>query len=200
MKIVGLTGGIGTGKSTVAGMFESLGAVIVDSDALARSYLSRGMNGYEQVLKRYGKGILSNNLEPDRLKIAGIVFKDATERRWLEQLIHPYVFEKIRDEINRWKDKDGIMIIDVPLLFESGADNWLRPVIVVVCSMDAQIKRIQSRTPEISYEHILERIHAQMPIEEKQKKADFIIDNSYGREQTKQQVVNIWRTFMQEKR
>ncbi len=200
MKIVGLTGGIGTGKSTVAGMFESLGAVIVDSDALARSYLSRGMNGYEQVLKRYGKGILSNNLEPDRLKIAGIVFKDATERRWLEQLIHPYVFEKIRDEINRWKDKDGIMIIDVPLLFESGADNWLRPVIVVVCSMDAQIKRIQSRTPEISYEHILERIHAQMPIEEKQKKADFIIDNSYGREQTKQQVENIWRTFMQEKR
>ncbi len=200
MKSVGLTGGIGTGKTTVAHIFESLGAVIVDSDTFARSCLSKDMDGYKQVLKRYGDKILNSDLEIDRQNIAEIVFKDATERRWLEQLIHPYVFEKIRYEINLRKDKDGIMIIDVPLLFETGADSWLRPVIVVVCSKDTQIKRIQGRTPDMPYEHILERIHAQMPIEEKQKRADFIIDNSNGREQTKEQVESIWHTLIQDKR
>ncbi len=200
MKIVGLTGGIGTGKSTVAHIFESLGAVIVDSDVFARSYLSKGMEGYNQVLKRYGNNILNRDLEVDRQKIAEIVFKNESERIWLEQLIHPYVFGKIGDEINLRKDKEGIIIIDVPLLYETGADNWLTPVIVVVCSKDIQINRIQKRTPYMSYEHIINRINAQMPIEEKQKKADFVIDNSYGMEQTKEQVESIWHKLIQEKR
>ena len=199
MKIVGLTGGIGTGKSTVAHIFESLGAVVIDSDEIAREYLSKGMPGYEKVVNRYGKKILNKDLEADRQKIAEIIFSDSTERRWLEQLIHPYVFEKIRDEINLRKDKDGIIILDIPLLFEAGANSWLRPVIVVVCSRDAQIKRIQNRTPEMPYEHILERIRAQMPIEEKQKKADFIIDNSSGIEQTKKQAEDIWNTIVHQK-
>ena len=196
MKMVGLTGGIGTGKSTVARIFESLGAVVIDSDVIARSYLSKGMPGYDQIVKRYGKKILNNELEADRQKIAGIIFRDSAERRWLEQLIHPYVFERIREEIHLRKDKDGIIILDIPLLFEAGAESWLRPVIVVVCGRDAQIQRIQDRTPEMPYEHILERIRAQMPIEEKQKKADYIIDNSSGVEQTRMQAEDIWNKIL----
>ena len=197
MKIVGLTGGIGTGKSTVARMFGSLGAVLVDADELARSYLSKGMQGYEQVLRRYGNAILGSDHEPDRQKIADIIFRDSIERKWLEQLIHPYVFTTIAEEMRRHQDQPGVMIIDVPLLFEAGAESWLRPVIVVVCTPEAQIKHIQGRTPDMPYEHILSRIHAQMPIEEKQKRADYVIDNSKDREHTREQVERIWQALTQ---
>ncbi len=198
MKIVGLTGGIGTGKSTVARMFGMLGAVVIDSDELARSYLLKGMQGYDQVVNRYGKNILDRNLEVDRQKIADIVFRDSAERKWLEQLIHPYVFTRITGEIDKRQGQQGVMIIDVPLLFESGAESWLRPVIVVVCDTQAQIRRIQSRTPYMTYEHILSRIHAQMPIEEKRNKADFVVDNSQDMEHTKKQVERIWTALSQD--
>ncbi len=191
MKIVGLTGGIGTGKSTVAQIFGSFGAVIVDSDAIAKAYLSKGMTGYDMVVKRYGSQILDKRLELKREKIAGKVFKNTEERRWLESLVHPYVYERIKYEIENNKDKTGIMIIDVPLLFETGADKWLRPVIVVICDRYVQIKRIRQRNSEMSYEHIIERMHAQLPIEQKQKNADFVIDNSFSIEHTSRQVKKI---------
>ncbi len=192
MKIAGLTGGIGTGKTTVAHMFEALGAVIIDSDVIARSYLSRGGNGYKQVVRRYGNDILDSNLEIKRQMIAEIVFKNIGERKWLEGLVHPYVYDRIKEEIGRYINKNGIIIIDVPLLFETGADSWLRPVIVVICNMDARIKRIQRRSPEMAYENIVERMHAQMPIEEKEKKADFVIDNSGSTAETTAQVKKVW--------
>jgi dephospho-CoA kinase len=192
MKIAALTGGIGTGKSTVADIFKSLGALVVDSDAIARSYLSKGMKGYDLVFQRYGKSILDNGSEINRQKLAEIIFKDAEERKWLESIIHPYVFEQIKHEIDIHAEKDGIMIVDVPLLFEAGSDAWLRPVILVTCERDAQIRRIQQRNPEMSYEHIIERMHAQMPIEQKQKSSDFVIDNSKDIENTTKQVRDVW--------
>jgi dephospho-CoA kinase len=196
MKVVGLTGGIGTGKSTVAQMFESLGAVVIDADVLAKGYLAKGMPGYKEVIKKYGSDVLTNNLDIDRQKLAEIVFKKSDERRWLEQLIHPYVFEKIREEIALRKGEEGILIVDVPLLFETGADSWLRPVIVVSCSKEAQIEHIRNRTPDMSYEHIIDRLKAQMPVEEKQKKADFVIDNTSTLEHTRKQVEQIWRELL----
>ncbi|MGC8579178.1 MAG: dephospho-CoA kinase [bacterium] len=192
MKAVGLTGGIGTGKSTVAHMFADLGATVIDADSIARLYLAKGMKGYEQVINRYGKEILDDNLEIDRQKVADIVFKNTDERKWLEQLVHPYVFDKIKEEINLKKNRDGIIIVDIPLLFETGTDNWLRPVIVVSCAKNVQVRRLKARTPGMTDERILERIHAQMPMEEKIKRADFVIDNSFSLEHTKEQVEHIW--------
>lgn len=195
MKVSGLTGGIGTGKTTVARMFESLGAVIVDSDSYAHDCLSKDSNGYKQVVGRYGESVLDAKHEIDREKIAGIVFKDPKEKQWLEQLIHPCVFDRIQQTITRFAEKDGIMIIEVPLLFETGAEQWLRPVIVVTCSEETQIQRIRHRTPGMDDGHILDRVRAQMPTEEKVKKADFVIDNSGSREQTSEQVKKIWASL-----
>ncbi len=192
MKIVSLTGGIGTGKSTVVDIFKSLGALVIDSDVIARSYLSKDAAGYTMVVNRYGRDILDTNSEIQRQKLAEIIFKDAAERKWLESLIHPYVFEQIGHQIGRSMDKEGIMIVDIPLLFEADAEAWLRPVILVTCDRNVQIQRIQKRNPAMSYEHILQRMRAQMPIEQKQKSSDFIIDNSNNIEITTQQVKKIW--------
>lgn len=192
MKAVGLTGNIGTGKSTVAQMFESLGAIIIDADAIARTYLTKGMKGYEEVIKRYGRKILDQNLEINRQAVAEIVFKDENERKWLEQLVHPYVFQRIHEEISKRNNKKGIIIVDVPLLFETGANSWLHPTIVVFCDKAIQIKRIQDRSPNLSTKHILNRLNAQIPMEKKVTMADFVIDNSFSIKHTQQQVKRIW--------
>ncbi|MCL5278246.1 MAG: dephospho-CoA kinase [Deltaproteobacteria bacterium] len=183
------------GKSTVADIFRSLGALIVDSDAIARSYLNKGMEGYERVVEHWGRTILDNDYGIDRGKLAGIVFRDTAERKWLESIVHPYVFGIIGHEIEINRDREGIMIIEVPLLFETNADAWLRPVILVVCGRDAQIERLRRRDPRISYERIADRLRAQMPIEQKQKSADFIVDNSGDVENTARQTKNIWNTL-----
>jgi dephospho-CoA kinase len=197
MKVVGLTGGIGTGKSTVAKIFESLGALVIDSDKIAKEYLSIGRTGYTEVIKRYGQGILNRHNDIDRYELARTIFKDDEEKKWLEQLIHPYVFKEIRSVIERYKDRKGVIIIDVPLLYETGAENWLKPVIVVACNQDIQIKRIHHRNEELTYKDIADRIHAQMPIEDKLKRADFVIDNSGDFAETALAVNKIWKIINQ---
>ncbi len=198
MKFAALTGGIGMGKSTVADMFRSLGALTVDSDAIARSYLGIGTQGYERVVARYGSDLLDDRREIRRDRLAERIFKDTAERRWLESVVHPYVYERIGQEIEAAREKEGIMIIEVPLLFETKAEAWLRPVILVVCNRDAQIERIRRRMPGLSEENIIERINAQMPIELKQKSADFIVDNAGDIAHTVGQVKDIWNILLKD--
>lgn len=193
MKIVGLTGGIATGKSTVVRMFRELGSVIVDADLLARKVVEKGSHAYNEIIREFGQGILDSNGNINREKLGEIVFTNSEAREKLNKITHPRVFALIQQEIKK-AEKDGaeVVILDIPLLFESGADSWLNPVILVYADTQTQLKRLMERDGYRA-ERALARINSQMPIEEKRKKAHFIIDNSGDLGKTNKQVVEIWQ-------
>ncbi len=191
MKIVGLTGGIATGKSTVAEMFRDLGATIIDADLLARKVVERGAPAYHEIIREFGEGILDLQGNIDREKLGEIVFNDPRARKRLNEITHPRVFDLMQQELKR-AEREGarVVILDVPLLFESGADSWLKPVILVYADAQTQLNRLVERDG-CSAQRALARINAQMPIEEKRKKAQFVIDNRGDLENTRRQVLEI---------
>lgn len=186
--VVGLTGSIGTGKSTVAKMFKDLGAAVFDADKIAHEALLKGSPVYEKISRLFphaktGSGKL------DRRKIAAVVFKDASLRKKLERLIHPYVLERLRQETERSGKK--ILILEVPLLFETG---WHRACDeTVVVSADPQV--VERRLVREAYtpEEIALRRNNQMPLAEKIKRSETVINNSGNLEETKRAVKQVWQ-------
>lgn len=185
--IVGLTGSFGTGKTTAAGLFQELGAFIVDADRIAHEALRAGSPVYGQVAKLFPEAEVEGNL--DRKKIASIVFADAKKKEKLQDLVHPYVWERIEDEII--DAEEDIIVLDVPLLFETGYNKRCDQVVVV----DAPDKEVVKRLKEKGFneKEVMARKNAQISLEEKKKKANFIINNSRSLEQTKQEVARIWK-------
>jgi len=192
MKFVGLTGGIASGKTTARKMFEKLGAYTLDADALSHKALCQE-DVYQKLLKHFGSDILNKNIEVDRKKLGRIVINDRKELRFLESVVHPKIAE-MRDafiENVKKKDKDAVIIYDVPLLYEKKMENMFDTIIVVYVDRKTQIKRIMERN-KISEEGAEKRLKLQMDIEEKKKKAQIIIDNRGTLDDTFKQVKNIW--------
>ena len=180
MMRVGLTGGFGTGKSTVARHFRKLGAHVIDADRLAHEALRPGVPEYQKILSCFGT--------VDRKKLAQIVFANPRKRKILESIIHPYVFRRI-DELE--KKKSGIVILEVPLLFETHFDKKMDSVVVVTASIQTQILR-----SSLSKDETRARIKAQMPLSQKMKRADFVIHNDGSLTETKKQTVAVWRSLL----
>ncbi len=192
MKFVGLTGGIASGKTTARKMFEKLGADTLDADALSHKALYQE-DVYRKLLKHFGSDILNKNREVDRKKLGRIVINNRKELRFLESVVHPKIAE-MRDafiENVKKKDKDAVIIYDVPLLYEKKMENMFDTIIVVYVDRKTQIKRIMERN-KISEEGAEKRLKLQMDIEEKKKKAQIIIDNRGTLNDTFKQVKNIW--------
>lgn len=192
MKFVGLTGGIASGKTTARKMFEKLGAYTLDADALSHKALCQE-DVYQKLLKHFGSDILNKNIEVDRKKLGRIVINDRKELRFLESVVHPKIAE-MRDafiENVKKKDKNAVIIYDVPLLYEKKMENMFDTIIVVYVDRKTQIKRIMERN-KISEEGAEKRLKLQMDIEEKKKKAQIIIDNRGTLDDTFKQVKNIW--------
>lgn len=192
MLFVGLTGGIASGKSVVSGILKSLGVSIIDADLIARELVKPGLPAWQEIVEKFGRGILSEDGSLNRKLLGSLIFKDPAKRELLNSILHPKIFEEAerqRREIER-KDPDAIVIFDVALLIETKAYKRVDAVILVYADKELQIKRLMEREGYTETE-ALERIGAQMPTEEKKKYADYIIDTSKPYEDVKRQTVKI---------
>ncbi len=192
MKFIGLTGGIASGKTTTRKMFEELGAYTLDADELSHKTLHQE-DVYQKLLKHFGSNILNKNREVDRKRLGKIVINNKKELRFLESVVHPKISEMRNAFIEnvKKKDKDAVIIYDVPLLYEKKMENMFDTIIVVYVDRKTQIKRIMERN-KISEEGAEKRLKLQMDIEEKKKKAQIVIDNRGTQNDTFRQVKNIW--------
>ena len=183
-----LTGGIATGKSYVRAKFEELGVPTIDADTLARQAVAPGTEGLAAVVRRFGAGVLDPSGALDRRKLAQIVFTDAAARRDLEAIVHPFV----RAQADAWfrrldAARHPIAIADIPLLYETGGDSLYAAVIVTACDPEEQVRRIVARD-QVTEADARQRIAAQMPIEEKVRRADYVIRTDGSHEETARQV------------
>ena len=197
--IVGLTGGIVSGKSTVALMFKDLGAKIIDADKLGHSVILPHKPAWEKIVKIFGKDILQNDLTIDREKLGKIVFANQSLLKKLNDITHPEITKIIKKEIDSLKNKTykqkKILIIDAALIYEAKIDRLMDKIIVVYIDEDEQIKRLIKRN-NLSKDEALQRIKSQMPMKEKVKMADYVIDNSNSLDKTKKQVEKIWKNLV----
>lgn len=200
MTIVGLTGSVGTGKSTVADFFRKLGAYVIDWDELARRVTCPHLKTWKAIVKDFGKGILNDDLTINRHKLGDIVFSDKKKLEKLNEIVHPAVFEedaRITHEI-RSRDPDAVIIKDIPLLFEVTRPIFVDKVIVVSASEQTQLRRLKERG--MSPQEARDRIESQLPLEEKIRSADFVIDNDGPSEETKRQVEKIYSLLSRKSR
>jgi dephospho-CoA kinase len=196
MVLVGLTGGIATGKSTVAGMFRSCGAVVIDADALAREVVQPGKPAWREIVKAFGKTILNPDGTLNRQALGATVFGHPGKLRQLERIIHPRVArEQIRlTKQAARKDPKTIVIYDVPLLFEACIDKRVDATIVVTADRETQIGRLKKRNG-LSRAESLRRIKSQMPLAEKRRRADYLLDGTLPLPQLKKQVRSLHRSL-----
>lgn len=178
MKLIGLTGGIASGKSTVSKILRQMGAAIVDADALSREVVEPGSEGWQEIVKTFGKGVLQLDQTLDRQKLRKIIFSDPDARKQLEAIIHPKVRALAEKRIREAGDAGfGIVVYEVPLLFEAKIHEWLRPVILVASDVNIQRCRLQARD-NVTSEAAQKIIDAQMSLEEKRRLADYVIENN----------------------
>lgn len=187
---VGLTGGVASGKSTVAAMLADLGAVVIDADVLAREVVERGTPGLAAVVEAFGPEVLTPEGDLDRPKVGAIVFADEAKRRRLEQIVHPLVFERYA-EAEAAAPADAIVVHDIPLLVESGRAGEFDAVIVVDVPAEVQIERML-RDRGWTREDAEGRIAAQATREQRRAVATHLIDNTGTREDLRQRVTEVF--------
>lgn len=189
--ILGLTGGIATGKSLVSDYFKSKGYPVIDADQVSRQVVEAGSLGLSQVADHFGSHILFENGELDRKKLGQLIFSDSEKRKELNAIMHPLIRSEVLKQLNQLK-KEGydLIVLDLPLLFESSYEDQVDQVMVIHINKDLQLKRLMKRN-DLSQREALQRIHSQMPLEEKMKKSQVLIDNSGTKEETFQQI-NAW--------
>lgn len=194
MIVIGLTGGIASGKSTVTALLKEKGAVIIDADKIAREIMSKGEPAWFEVLNYFGDEILNDDRSDiDRKKLASIVFSDKAKLEALNNITHPKIIEEIKKQVEEYK-KAGkkIIVIDAALLIEAGLDKIVDEVWVIAANEDVQLQRLMAREKDITKDEAVKRIKSQMPLAEKLKFADRVIDNNSNIEETKNQVDKIW--------
>ena len=194
---VGLTGSIAVGKSFVTSIFSELGSHTLDADVTAREVVLPGSAGLEAVAKTFGNEVLNPDGTLNRQHLGELIFGDEMQRQKLNQILHPFIIAR-QDEIMReWEREDpqGIGIIDAALMIESGGYRRFDKLIVVHCRPEVQLERLMLRD-QLSRDEALRRINSQMPQEEKQKFADYLIDTSDGFELTRSRTVEIYQKLI----
>jgi dephospho-CoA kinase len=189
--LVGLTGGIGSGKSTVARLLEKRGAVVFDADLLAREAVEPGTPGHAAVIERFGADVLAPGGELDREALASIVFADPAARRDLEQIVHPEVRRLFAEGSEAYRDTDRVVVFSAPLLVETGMHTAFEILVVVSATVATQIERLM-RQRGMSEPSIRARIDAQALLEDKAAAADFLVDNEGSLDELESQVEQLW--------
>lgn len=192
MLSVGLTGGIATGKSLVSGIFKELGAHIIDADIISRTLVEPGQPAYHEIIDFFGPDILNNDKSINREKLGSLIFANHSLKKKLEEIIHPRVMKEQQRLIGQIssEDRDAIIIVNAPLLIESGFHQEVEILIVVTASNKRVVERLYRRNG-LSEDEARPRISSQMPIEEKEKMADYIIDNNGNIDKTRERVSEI---------
>ncbi|MEP7105857.1 MAG: dephospho-CoA kinase [Chloroflexota bacterium] len=197
MRLIGLTGGIGSGKSTVSEMLRELGATVVDADEGARAVVEPGTEGLRAVVAEFGDQVLTPAGGLDRAALADIVFRDPERRARLNAITHPLVGAWMMQRTAEAADRGATMVVhDVPLLYENQRQGLFERVLLVYAPDEVALRRLLERG--LSEEQARARIRAQMPIDEKRRLADHVIDNSDGREETRRQVAVVWKQVADE--
>jgi dephospho-CoA kinase len=192
VKLVGLTGGIASGKTTVANMFQRLGAAIVDADVLAREVVEPGQAAWQEIVTSFGRDVLQADRTLDRQKLRAIIFNNPNARKQLEAIIHPRVRALAEQRIRDHREAGyAVVVYVVPLLFEGNLQDGLRPVILVACDVDVQRQRLEQRD-RLDGAAAQKHIDAQMSLEEKRRLADYVIENNAGLEDLEQQVREVF--------
>jgi len=197
MLVIGLTGNIASGKSYVAGLFQSLGAKVLDADLTAKRLLWKNSPCFDRICRTFGKDILTRD-HVDRKKLAKIVFTDPKKRTQLENIIHPMVKMDFKRRIDAYRRENRcrILVLDVPLLFETGMQILTDKTIVVKATRNQQIDR-SGRLGKFDKAEVLRRLSAQMSQTDKIRLADFCIDNTKDKRKTKLQVKELWQKLQQ---
>ena len=188
MRVIGLTGGIGCGKSLAAQYFAELGALVIDADQLARAAIERGSQGFDEVVSFFGDSILTNG-EIDRRALGKLIFKDSEAKKRLENIVHPFVRREFEEAVASLKS-DETLIYEIPLLVETGAQDRFDMVVTVESSLENRISRLLHRGMHIS--EIEGRIASQATREQRIEVADFLIENDGSEDELLRQVENIW--------
>jgi dephospho-CoA kinase len=191
LKWIGITGSMGTGKSSVAKVLRELGYQVLDADELAKKQLEIGESGYLKVLESFGTQLLKSDKTIDRSKLAKVVFNNKHELLKLENIVHPLIQRQIQI-IKNDSEKHGekILFYDVPLLFEKNMQNSFDEIILVVADNEVQMQRIQERN-NWTKEEIKKRLESQMPLDQKKLKSKFIIDNNGSQIDLRNQVLGV---------
>lgn len=202
MKVIGLTGGVGTGKSTVAGMFRTLGAAVLDADRIAHALMRPGTAVWRQIRKRFGKGICSPSGRVDRKRLGALVFSDARRLKALTALVHPAVRRQVRERLRRLRRSGRFkgVVLDVPLLLESGSCAYRWDVLVVVSAPQRVVlARLRARSGW-GPAQVRARAARQWPLREKRKRADFVIQNGGSLASTRRQVTQVWKQVIAQRK
>jgi dephospho-CoA kinase len=192
MILVGLTGGVATGKSTVAKMFKQCGAVVIDADELAHEVVKPDKPAWQEIVKTFGKAVLNPDRTLNRRKLGAVVFGNRTKLRRLEHIIHPRVARE-QTRLARHaarNDPQSVVIYDVPLLFEAGVDKRVDKIIVVTADRKTQIARLKKRN-SLSRAEAIRRIHSQMPLAKKIQQADHVLSGTLLRPSLRRQVAQL---------
>ncbi|CAB4704293.1 unannotated protein [freshwater metagenome] len=188
MRVIGLTGGIGSGKSLAAEYFADLGALVIDADQLARAAIERGSSGFDEVVATFGDSILKNG-DIDRRALGELIFKDPTLKIKLENIVHPWIRNQFEEAVASLKANETL-VYEIPLLFETKAQDRFDIVITVEASMENRIARLRAKGLHIS--EIESRIAAQATREQRESVADFLIENDASADELLRKVENIW--------
>ncbi|RWZ59807.1 dephospho-CoA kinase [Halobacillus fulvus] len=189
--VIGLTGSIATGKSTVSKMFADFKIPVIDADQLSREVVKPGHSAYEKIVSTFGSGILHENGELNRKKLGKIIFSDEEERKKLNAIVHPEVRREMVERRDAFKEQgERAVVLDIPLLFESELTGYADKTLVVYVDENVQLERLMQRD-QSSEEEALERIQSQIPITKKAKMADAVIDNNGSVEESFHQLNDI---------
>ncbi len=198
-KTIGLTGSVATGKSTVSNLIQQAGIPLVDADVAARKVVEKGTDGLVEIVAYFGKDILLEDGTLNRAKLGEIIFQDKEKREKLNEITHPRVKDYMLNERERFFEAgEKVVFFDIPLLFESHLESLVDQIIVVWTTPETELKRLMERN-NLTKEEALARINSQMGIDEKAKKADFVIDNNESLEKTQEQVLTFIERFVNNK-
>jgi dephospho-CoA kinase len=189
MIVVGLTGGVATGKSTVAKMFKQCGVIVIDADELARNVVNPGKPAWRDIVKLFGKTVLNPDHTINRQALGAIVFGNRAKLRRLERIIHPRVAReqaRLARQTAR-EDPKAVVIYDVPLLFEAGVDKRVDNIIVVTADRETQIARLKKRN-RLTRAEAIRRINSQLPLAKKIQRADYVLNGTLPRPSLRKQV------------
>lgn len=194
---VGLTGSIAVGKSYVSGVFAELGCRVLDADETAREVVAPGAPALGDVVTAFGPQILQSDGTLDRAGLGALVFADPDKRARLNAILHPYIIARQDERLREWESEEpnGIAIVDAALMIESGGYKRFDKLIVVHCRAEVQLERLMARS-NLSRDEAEKRVAAQMPQEEKQKFADYLIDTSDGFEPARARTIEVYQELL----
>ncbi|WP_419955983.1 dephospho-CoA kinase [Neobacillus niacini] len=193
--VIGLTGGIASGKSTVSNMLKEMNLTVIDADVEARLAVEKGEPAYQKIVAEFGDDVLQSNGEIDRVKLGSIIFHNVEKRQLLNSIVHPEVRKRMNNQVEAARGRgEQVIVLDIPLLFESKLTHMVEKTVLVYVDRDIQLKRLMERN-NLSMQDAEARIKSQMPLSEKVALADAVINNNGSIAETKEQVIEVLKSW-----